>query len=379
MANTQPLSLVCNVAVSVSPVAASAPTFDQAIIIGPSTIIPATERLREYPNLAGMSTDGFSASNPEYVAAQIYFSQVPTPQSVWIGRQDATSSETALQAVTACRLASGAWYACMVTDAVTADHEAIAAYIEAVTPQSAYFYTTSDAAVLAATAGNVALTLQAAKYDRSFGIYATTQSGAAPNNAYAAAAALGVAMGLNTGLANSNFTMKFKNLKGITPEPTMSLTQVNNIKNANCNVYLSYAGVYEWLEEGVCASGKFFDELIGLDMWVSDMQYSAANLLYSQPGIPHNNAGQGQLIAAVDSACDRAVNRGFLSPGTWTGQQIINLAPNGPLPKGYLCQSQSFTLQSQGDKDARKSMPIYVAGLEAGNMHSLTIGLYVTR
>lgn len=378
MPNTLPLSVVCNVAVSISPVAAATPSFSQGLIVGPSTIISAAQRLRQYASTAGMTSDGFTSANPEFVAAEMYFSQTPTPQYVWIGRQDATNSETALQAVTACRLASAAWYMCMVTDAVTADHEAIAAYIEAAAPASQYCYATSDAAVLAGTGGNVALTLQAANYSRTLGIYSTTQSGAAPNNLYAAAAIMGVAMGHNTGLANSNFTLKFQQLVGVIAESSLTLSQVNSIESANCNLYLSFAGTYSWLEQGVAPSGQFFDEILGLDMLVSDMQYAIANLLVTT-NVPHNNAGQGQFIAAIDAACDAAVNRGFLSPGTWSGQQLLNLLAGSPLPKGYLNQSQSLALQSQGDKDARKAMPIYSAIIEARSMHSLTIGVSVDR
>ena len=376
--NTLPLSVVCNVSVSISPVAAASPTFNQGLIVGPSTIIPTSQRLRQYFNLAGMTADGFTSANPEFVAAQLYFGQTPTPQILWVGVQSVAASETALAALQACRAASAAWWGCFVTDALTADHEAIATWIQSVTPNSCYFYTTSDAAVLAGTAGNCLLTLQAGLYTRSFGIYATTQTGAAPNNIYAGAAALGVAMGLNSGLANSNFTMKFKVLTGITPEP-LTATQVSTIETAAGNLYLSYANAYSWLEQGVVPSGQYLDEILGLDMLVSDLQYSVANLLISQPSIPHTNAGESQLINAVNGALDRAVTRGYIAPGTWTGQTVLGLAPGNALPKGYLSQAQSFSVQSAGDRAARKAMPIYVSYIEAGSLHSLTIGVYVER
>ena len=246
------------------------------------------------------------------------------------------------------------------------------------TPASCYFYTTSDPAVLNATPGNVLLTLQAAQYKRSFGLYATTQAGAFPSNAYAAAAALGVAMGLNTGLANSMFTMKFKTLTGVGVEP-VAQTLVTNLEGANGNIYLSYGNTYSWLEQGVMANGQYLDEVLNLDMLAADIQYSIANLLVSQPSIPHTNAGEAQLIAAVSGACERAVSRGFLAPGLWTGQTVLNLTAGTALPKGYLCQAQSFAAQSAGDRQARKAMPIYVSLVEAGAMHSLTIGVEIQR
>lgn len=380
--NTLPLSIPVNVAVSVSPVAAPTPTFNQGLIVGPSTVIPATTganpRIRQYSSLAQMATDGFTTSHPEYVAAQLYFGQTPAPTYLWVGRQDLTASETPLAALQACRAASPTWWACLVTSAVDSDHAAIAAYVESVTPQSCYFYTTSSTTVANNTAGNVFLTLQASQYKRSFGVYSTAQSGAFPNNPYAAAAAMGVAMGLNTGLANSMFTMKFKQLTGIGVEP-LTQTQVTNMETSNGNVYLSYGNTYSWLEQGVMASGQYLDEVLNLDMFASDIQYSLANLLISQPSIPRTNAGQAQLLAAVNQACDRAVTRGFIAPGTWNGQQVLNLTPGTPLPKGYLVQSDSFSKQSASDRQARKAMPIYVSFVEAGAIHSLTVGVYVQR
>jgi hypothetical protein len=378
MSNTQPLSVVCNVSVAVSPVAAASPTFNQGLIVGPSTIIPASTRVQQYPNLAAMTTAGFTSANPEFVAAEQYFGQTPTPTTLWVGCQNVSASESALAALQACRAASSSWWGCMVTDAALADHEAIAAWIQAITPASCYFYTTSDAAVLAGTAGNVLLTLQAASYNRAFGIYSTAQSGAAPNNVYAAAAALGVAMGLNNGLANSNFTMKFKTLTGITAEP-LTASQVSSIETSNGNLYLNFSNTYNWLEQGVVANGQFLDEILSLDMLTSDIQYSVANLLISQPSVPQTNAGEAQLIAAVSGAFDRAVTRGYIAPGTWNGQTVLNVSAGTPLPKGYLCQAQSFTAQSAGDRAARKAMPIYATFIEAGSMHSITIGVYVER
>ena len=380
--NTLPLSIPVNVSVQVSPVAAAPPTFNQGLIIGTSSVIPSTSgaspRLRLYTGLAPLLTDGFTTSSPEYLAAQVYFSQSPAPTYLWIGRQDLTASETPLIALEACRAASSAWWGATVLNAATADHEAIAAWMDAASPVGCYFYATSDTTVVNNTAGNVLLTLQAAAYKRSFGIYSTVQGGAAPNNAYAACAALGAAMGLNTGLANSNFMMKFKTLVGITPEP-LTLTQIQNIEGANGNLYLSYGNTYAWLEAGAQANGQFLDEVLNLDMLASDLQYSMANLLISQPSIPHTNAGQAQLLAAANAACDRAVSRGFLAPGTWNGQTVLNLTAGTALPKGYLCQSDSFSRQSAAARQARKSMPIYVTFCEAGSMHSISIGVYVQR
>lgn len=463
-----PLSDVVDVTVNVSPQLPATPTFNQGLIVGSSPVIPSVIgngqlRCRLYSSLTAIAADGFGLSTPEYIAAQIYFSQSPAPQYLWIGRQDLTAvqtigvtathggtgwavgdkfnivqgggqlavgqvtaetggvvsgvsmvpgelgtgyvvqggntttaispsvgaglevdiltiGETPLQAVQACRLASPQWWAFSVVSpsATDTDNVAIAEWAQAALPQCMLMYTTSTLAVINGTAGNIMATLKTGNYNRAFGIYATTQAGAAPNNIYAAVAAMGVAMGLNTGLANSYFTMKFKTLVGITPEDWTE-SQKATVEGQNGNIYVNYGNAYNWLEQGVVANGQFFDEILNLDMLGSDYQYSLIDALVSSPSIGQNESGQTQLLNIVDQCNARAANRGFIAAGTWTGATILNLVAGASLPNGYLSQSPAYTTQSASDRQARKSMPIYVAIIEAGAIHSIVIGVYVQK
>lgn len=105
MAQTPPplsLSDIVDISVTVAPSAATANPFNQGLFIGPSTAIPSygtNPRLRQYgagstSALQAMLTDGFTTSDPEYIAAQIYFSQTPAPSYIWVGRQDLTALQT---------------------------------------------------------------------------------------------------------------------------------------------------------------------------------------------------------------------------------------------------------------------------------------------
>ena len=96
-----PLSLsdLVDISVTVAPAAATASSFNQGLFIGPSTVIPsygANPRLRQYTSTTSMLSDGFTTSSPEYIAAQIYFSQNTAAQYMWIGRQDLTAIQTAV-------------------------------------------------------------------------------------------------------------------------------------------------------------------------------------------------------------------------------------------------------------------------------------------
>lgn len=168
---TLPLSDVVNVSVNVGPVASVRTNFNGGLIIGQSNIISTDDRIKKYSKLADMTADGWTGNEPEYLAAQIYFSQSPQPSHIAIGRWQ--TPETAVAAVTACRNADGEWYACIVCGASKVDIQAVSAYIEAASPASVYFYTTHDSDVLSGTSGNIMDILSNNSAHRTLGQYST--------------------------------------------------------------------------------------------------------------------------------------------------------------------------------------------------------------
>jgi len=349
------------------------------LIIGNTNVISVSDRLKLYESAAEVLED-FALTDPEYIAANIYFSQSPAPDKLWIGRQDSGSGETLVEALQACREASTEWYIAICLGAEYADHVACAAYIETATPSSVYAYTTSDADCLTGTASppDIFTYLKSLGYSRSIGQYATTQTAVYPNNIYAIVAIMGYACGQNSGLANSAFTLKFKQETGIAIEP-LSSSNINVIEGNNGNLYLEYANYYTIFEQGRMANGTFFDERINLDMFTNNLQLTLMDLLYQNPKIPQTDAGVTQLIQACNEACDEAVRIGFLGPGTWTGPNILNLKYDDPLPAGYLVQAEALSTQTQADREARKSVPLYIAIKESGAVHSVLVGVYVNR
>lgn len=450
-----PLSDIIQVSVSAAAAAIAAKSFNQGLIVGPSAVIPsygANPRLRQYGSTAAMLADGFTNNEPEFIAAQLYFSQNEVPEFVWIGRQDLTAisaaiphagnagtgyavgdivtptqggasnaklvvltinagvvltlgitignqgtgyttaaalptttsgaginlevditvnGETYLQAVEACQLVNQNWYGFMCTNATDADNLALATYSTANYLNLFYFGSSASAGIPASTAGNVALAMQAAK-DKAFLQYATNQSGTFPNNLYAAAAALGIYCGLNTGLPGSAFTLALKSQVGITPEP-LTQTQYAAIVAANCNVCATFGPYIGFLMNGICSDGVYFDQYLDRAMLVNLIQTNLMNLLIGVPKIPQTDAGEHQLIAQVDAACQTMVDIGFFGPGVWLGVQILKLANGQALPNGYLNQAQSFSKQSSGDRAARKAMPILCAIVEAGAVQMVIV------
>jgi hypothetical protein len=285
-----------------------------------------------------------------------------------------TLGESALQAVQACRIASPFWYLFTVLNSSDADNTAISEWAQTASPVCQNFFVTTAPAVLVGTAGNIFDTLMKGNYNRYIGTYITTQTGTAPNNTYFACALMGVAAGRNTGLSGSYFILPFKNVVGMTVE-SLTPSQYSNITNKNGNAYISYANTYNSLSPGITGSGQYFDQILGIDMLVSDLQYDMTNTLYQYPAVPQTDEGQSILLHSANGSCGKSVNRGFLSSGVWQGQTILNLQSGMSIP-GYLNQSPSYA--SLGAKPAnRQAAPIYCAVILSEAVQSVLIAIYV--
>jgi len=296
--------------------------------------------------------------------------------------------ETPLQAVMACRLAAAAWYCFMFADTLSnQDVEDVSAWVAAQVG-TYFFHTTQDSNSRDGIKPNLLTTLFGASSKRTWIQWASTQSGLYPNQIYFTAAVMGVAMAANSQLANSAFTMKFSagvQLIGVYTEPLTS-TQITNIEGPdtdtgpNANLFVNYANSFTVLEQGTSmAQAQFFDEILNLDVVASNIQYNILNVLTRLPKVPQTEPGQVTLEQAVEQALDQAVLTGFIGPGVWEGQTVLDVVPGTPMPKGYIVQSPLYTSQNAGDRQLRKAMPIYVTFIEAGAVHFVTIAIYVQR
>ncbi|UUZ80636.1 DUF3383 domain-containing protein [Paenibacillus sp. P26] len=367
---SQDMSSIVDVTVTVSAASSSAPNFDMGLIVGTSSIITTADRTAVYTSPDAMKTAGWAGTEPEYLAAQLYFSQSPRPTSLVVGRWD-SAGETLTAALTACRQDNINWYGCYLAISGGATDQNItdaAAFIESTETASALFYDTEEANILTATTPNIMDTLKKANRRRSIGMYSTT--------AYAGAALLGRAAGLNTGLANSAFTLAYKTLSGVTVD-NLNTTQLDNIKKYNGNAYVNYGGRYDLFVKGVMANGTHFDEVLNLDQLVSQIQIAVMNLLTSVAKIPQTDDGVAMMGNAIVPVCESARIRGAIAPGIWKREPILNLNTGDALPTGYVVLAETIASQSVADIAARKAPPIYVPVKLAGAIEFVVIGVVV--
>lgn len=378
-----PLSRVTDVTVTLSARAAQGRNFGSMLILGDSTIIPITERLRLYSSADDIGDD-FGVDSEEYKAAVIWFSQSPRPTQVYVGRWAKTLAtgetgtvETLLQAVNAL-MDYNSWYGLhlAVPEAdypVDAEIINVAAAIEAATVSRIFGITTDDAETLvAATTTDLASKLKAAKYSRTFIQYSTSSR-------YAALSAFARAFTVDFTASNTTITLKFKQEPGVTYE-TLTTSQANNLEAKNCNVYVYYENDTAILEQGVMSNGDFFDERHGLDWLQNAVQTADFNTLYtSTTKIPQTDAGTTTRMANIEAVLDKAVGNGLFAPGKWTGGPVGQLSTGDYLTKGYYTYAESVDDQLQTDRESRKGVPIQVAGKLAGAVHYGSVAITVVR
>lgn len=381
MAQGLPVSNVVNVDVIMSPVAATGRNFGALLILGTSTVIPVTERIRQYSAIEDIGDD-FGVDSPEYEAATIFFSQSPKPTLVYIGRWaktlaegEAGAVETLLQAVNA-SLQYTNWYGLAIADSadlVEADVISVAAAIEASSLSRILAVTTDDVNVLVTgNTDNIGYKLKAAGYGRTFWQYSSSSK-------YAAISAFGRAFTVNFTGNNTTITLKFKTEPGVTYE-TLTTTQAAAIDAINGNVYVYYANDTAIIQQGVMANGDFFDERHGLDWLQNYVQTNLYNLLYtSTTKIPQTDAGVTRLMTNVEASLDQAVNNGLVAPGVWNGGPIGQIQSGDTLTKGYYVYADAVSSQAQSDREARKSPVIQAAIKLAGAIHYGDVQINVVR
>lgn len=367
MANL-PLTPVIDVNIISAPVALGRLDFNLGLIIGDSTHISTATRVKVYADTAEMVADGFLTTDPEYLAATVYFAQSPKPNNVAIGRFDSTTPETIATCLNDCRAKNSDWYAFYITDSTDQLITDAALVTETLDPASYQFADSDSSDIPAGTAGNLLEDLAALGYNRTMVQYSVT--------ANAGAAIMGYAMGAN-GFDKPTYTLMFKQEVGITPD-TLTTAQVNAIEANNGNVYINRGG-YKIFEKGTASSGIFFDEILGLDMLAESIRVGVMNLFTTTLKVPQTDAGVTQIIGAITNPCDEAVTRGFIAPGVWTGAPIGSVSTGDTLPLGYTILADTVASQSQADREARKAPPISVLVKLAGAIHSAIINVYVNR
>lgn len=263
------------------------------------------------------------------------------------------------------------WYGFMFTNEVlSADIQAAAAWAE--TQLKMFGYTTSDGQVIASGVTNdLASLLQTAQYSRTMGQWDITAS-------YAIASIMACLFTTDFTQPSSTKTLKFKLEPGVTPI-SITESQRQTLEGKSINYYTNF-GSSAMFTPGVMASGRFADEVYGLDALTNDIQLEVFGFLYSSTTkIPQTDKGMARITQVIESVLRKYVGNGFIAPGVWNGQAVGQINNGDFLSKGFYVYAQPVAQQSTADRQARKAPPITIICTGAGAIHNVAINLVFQR
>ena len=180
---------------------------------------------------------------------------------------------------------------------------------------------------------------------------------------------------------NTAKTIKFKRQPMVSSDSGVTTTMANKADRLGINYYTDYDGT-SFLAEGRTVGTELFfiDSKVGRDAYVDRLRAAAATRLIQSPKIPQTDEGQVVLEGSLLQVHEQFVRNGFLGKNlVWNGASFGNLSTGDVLERGYHMHSDSYQLQSQSDREARKAMPIQIAAKEAGAIHSSEILVMVER
>lgn len=285
------------------------------------------------------------------------------------------AAETLAEAVDALIDASGDWYAGELMEEGVDTNSIIAAanIIEAQGKKRIFGVTITDTTAIDPTSTtDLGYLLKANNLSRTFSQYSQYDP-------QAIASFFGRASTVNFNGSNTTLTMKFKQEPGVRAE-TITETQAQALKNKNVNVFVNYDNGTAIIQEGVMASGMFFDERHGCDWLENAIQTAVWNLLYtSQTKVPQTDEGTHLIVTTIEAVFTQAVTNSLVAPGQWNAAGFGQLKQGDFLAKGFYVYAPPVATQQQADREARKSVPIQAAAKLSGAVHEVPVLVSVNR
>lgn len=344
------------------------------LIIGDSTVISTTDRVKSYSSLSSVAAAGFSPSSDEYKAAALYFAQNPVPEKVYIGRYDSTAStgdESVVAALRACYAKNSSYYGVYYAGATDAENIALAAEIDGMGGSLMLFVdsSNSDCLVENPTTADIFTALKAAGRHNAVGIYSEVD--------FAGAALMGLCCGLETGNVGSAFDLYFKSLSIATSDITEEQISILKAKNGNC--YVVRGQDIKLIEPGACVDGVPYDETMYIALTRKILQKEVLDTITGSgvPKIPQTDAGMATILSSVTTGMEQMKDMGVYAAGVWTGDDFRSIRKGDMLSAGYAVFTDSFDTLAPVERAQRKSPPIYIAAKLAGSVRSVVINLTV--
>lgn len=235
-----------------------------------------------------------------------------------ITKTDAFATETWADTIEAVQDENDTWYALTTSSHVEADVLAIAAAIEG--KRKIYGFSTSDADVKVTGTSDVFSLLQAAGYQRTFGIYSATA-----NTEYPECAWIGFQLQERPG---SN-TWAYKSLAGVTVS-RLTDTESTIIKEKGGNTYERVGGLNVTVG-GNMMGGEWIDVMVFVDWLEARLRERIWFRLANSKKIPFTQAGATIIETEVRAQLQEGVRVGGLADNpapVVRVPDILTIAPN---------------------------------------------------
>lgn len=325
-------------------------SFSDLMLIGTHTGLSRVEAITSADALLEAPFVGITTSSMLYKAAQVFFSQIPAPARLFIGRRDAL--ETAADAIVALAAANSDWYGFTDVDHDEGDALAYAAWAEANT--RLFLTTLSHADTVTNATTDTATALKTGSYFRTAWWYHSDAT-QFPEVA-AAARAFSILPGGET-WANQR-------LAGITAT-NLTETQYINLKAKNGNSFEPFRNL-NLSQNGKTAGGEWIDVIRFRDWLVEEIRVEVL-AAFIDSRIPYTDKGIAIIRQRMISALDLGVRRGGIAPPA-----INPDSPRDVIPS-YTTSVPAVAQISTADKAARLLRDVTFVARLAGAIHAVEI------
>ena len=287
---------------------------------------------------------------PLYKAAQVWFSQIPHPPQLFIGRRDTT--EAAVTAMTAIAAENNSWYGFTDTGHVEADTLLLAPWAEA---QMKLFLTAiASADAIGSGSGDTATALKTANYFRTAWWY---------QSVITTFPEVAMASKMFTILPGGE-TWANQRLAGV-PTTNLTETQYTNLKNKNGNSFEPFRNL-ALSQNGKTAAGEWIDVIRFRDWLTEEIRTEVLNLMVDNR-VPYTDPGIAAVNQRMMKALDLGVRRGGIAP------EAVDPEDNNRVIPSYTTSVPALALVSTSDKAARLLRDVKFTARLAGAIHTVQI------
>ena len=243
--------------------------------------------ITEADELLDVGTFNIANTTPLYKAAQAWFSQIPRPTKLYIGKRN--TGEAIGTALPACAVANNEWYGFVDVTHAVSDTLLAAAWAEA--NNKLYLTVIAEAGALTTATDDLASSLQDGNFFRTAWWYhsdlAQFPDVATAAKAFAAYPGGGGQLTSTRQFFSSDLWSE-RRLAGVTVTP-LTETQFNNMKLKNGNSFEPFRNL-NLTQRGMTAGGEWLDVIRGRD-WLCEEIRTRAFLVFVERRIPYTDVG----------------------------------------------------------------------------------------